>query len=131
MQSTKPASASPWPAAIGRISAMPIWTILGLSKGKATTRWPRTDRPDGQEGVLGMPRFAPERCADKCTECADSCPTGAIQVEASDGERLKIDYGRCIACQLCVEICPAGAATSSFDWAFGVRSRSDLLLATN
>ena len=39
---------------------MPLWTLFGLRKGKATTPWPRQRRCDGQEGVLGMPRFEPE-----------------------------------------------------------------------
>jgi Ni,Fe-hydrogenase III small subunit/ferredoxin len=110
---------------------MPVWTLLGLLEGRATTRWPRRDASDGQEGVLGMPRFAPERCGAGCAECAAACPTGAIEV-AADGrgaERLEIDYGRCIACQLCVEACPGDAASASFDWAFGVRERRDLHLA--
>jgi len=101
-----------------------------LREGKATTPWPRADGSDGQDGVFGMPRFAPEGCQAGCSACADACPTGAITVKAeeSGGERLTVDYGRCIACQLCVEACPAGAATASFDWAFGVRERSDLIL---
>ena len=41
---------------------MPFWTLFGLRKGKATTPWPQQDDATGQEGVLGMPRFDPERC---------------------------------------------------------------------
>jgi len=109
---------------------MPNWTLLGLREGKATTPWPRRDGGDGQEGVLGMPRFAPDRCGSGCAACAGSCPTGAIEVVAdgAGADRLKVDYGRCIACQLCVEACPDDAATASFDWAFGVRNRADLRL---
>jgi Ni,Fe-hydrogenase III small subunit/ferredoxin len=108
---------------------MPFWTFFGLAKGPATTSWPRSDDA-GQAGVLGMPRFAPEKCAPACRDCADVCPTSAIAVEASEAgqDRLAVDYGRCVACQLCVETCPHGAAISSFDWAFGVRQRADLLL---
>jgi Ni,Fe-hydrogenase III small subunit/ferredoxin len=108
---------------------MPLWTLFGLLKGSATTAWP-TGAGDGQEGLLGMPRFAPERCAEGCEECAAICPTGAISAnrDRSGGERLAVDYGRCVVCQLCVEACPEGVATSSHDWAFGTRDRSDLLL---
>jgi len=110
---------------------MPLWTLFGLQKGKATTPWPARDEHSGQEGVLGMPRFEPEACEPSCNECASVCPTAAITVESAKTgeERLAIDYGRCIVCQLCVEACPAGAAKSSFDWAFGVRERSDLVLS--
>ncbi len=109
---------------------MPLWTLFGLTHGKATTAWPNGKAGDGQENLLGMPRFAPERCETGCSECAASCPTGAITVrqEQPGHDRLVVDYGRCVVCQLCVEACPNDAATSSFDWAFGVRDRSDLFL---
>jgi Ni,Fe-hydrogenase III small subunit/formate hydrogenlyase subunit 6/NADH:ubiquinone oxidoreductase subunit I len=111
---------------------MPFWTLFGLRQGKATTGWPQRENEAGQEGVLGMPRFAPERCPPDCEECAASCPTTAITVEKgkAGGDRLAVDYGRCVVCQLCVEACPAEAATASFDWAFGTRERADLLLTS-
>jgi Ni,Fe-hydrogenase III small subunit/Pyruvate/2-oxoacid:ferredoxin oxidoreductase delta subunit len=110
---------------------MPFWTFFGLSKGKASTAWPKPDHNSGQQGVLGMPRFEPECCDPSCTECAAICPTEAITVEAAGGgrHRLAVDYGRCVACQLCVESCPAEAVTASFDWAFGVRNRADLVMS--
>jgi Ni,Fe-hydrogenase III small subunit/ferredoxin len=111
---------------------MPLWTLFGLGKGRVTTRWPRKDRDAGQEGLIGMPRFEPQRCETGCRECAEACPTGAITARpdgAPEG-RLEVDYGRCVACQLCVEACPAGAATASGDWAFGVRDRADLVLSS-
>ncbi len=110
---------------------MPFWTFFGLQKGKATTPWPRDAVQTGQEGVFGMPRFEPERCAPECDACAEACPTEAITVRRSEAEkeRLAVDYGRCVVCQLCVEVCPAGAAQTSFDWAFGVRDRADLMLS--
>jgi formate hydrogenlyase subunit 7 len=112
---------------------MPFWTFFGLTQGKATTRWPQRPEESGQEGMLGMPRFAPERCPPECEECAAACPTAAIAVDKGQAgnERLAIDYGRCVVCQLCVEACPADAATASFDWAFGTLERSDLLLTSS
>ena len=109
---------------------MPLWTLFGLRQGRATTPWPGKDQGSGQDGVFGMPRFDAHRCESGCNECAAVCPTGAIEVHAerSGDRRLEVDYGRCIACQLCVEACPTDAATRSFDWAFGVRERSDLVL---
>jgi formate hydrogenlyase subunit 7 len=110
---------------------MPLWTFFGLQKGKATTPWPAAGDETGQDGVLGMPRFDPQRCEDGCSECAAVCPTEAIVAhpERAAEQRLEVDYGRCVVCQLCVEACPTGAAASSCDWAFGVRARSDLVLS--
>lgn len=103
---------------------MALWTLIGLAKGKATTGWPRHGS-DGQEGVLGMPRYNPDLCAAGCRDCAAVCPTEAIKTRpGNDG--LEIDYGRCVVCQLCTEACPTGAMSASSDWAFGVRQREDL-----
>jgi Ni,Fe-hydrogenase III small subunit/formate hydrogenlyase subunit 6/NADH:ubiquinone oxidoreductase subunit I len=111
---------------------MPLWTFFGLRKGRATTPWPLSDGQTGQEGVLGMPKIDLARCADECRECVNVCPTEAIkfQPDAMGAERLEIDYGRCIVCQLCVEACPTDAATTSEDWAFGTRSRAELVLTS-
>lgn len=111
---------------------MPIWTLFGLKKGKATTSWPRHGEDDGQAGVLGMPHFDPRRCDEGCTQCAAVCPTEAIKLhpEHAGDERMEVDYGRCITCQLCVEACPTDAAALSGNWAFGVRNRSDLVRGT-
>lgn len=102
---------------------MALWTLIGLAKGKATTDWPGRGS-DGQQGLLGMPRYDPDKCAPGCHECAAVCPTEAIQVRQGGG--LDVDYGRCVVCQLCTEACPEGAMTPSTDWAFGVRNREDL-----
>jgi len=108
---------------------MPQWTLLGLLAGKQTAPWPLTEGTDGQEGLLGMPRYKPELCSDECKACAENCPTKAITMRADFGAggKLDVDYGRCVVCQLCTEACPTGAMTPSSDWAFGVRARTDLI----
>ena len=57
-----------------------------------------------------MPRFEPQRCEPSCNECAAVCPTAAITVRSDQAgnDRLDVDYGRCVVCQLCVEACPGG-----------------------
>jgi formate hydrogenlyase subunit 7 len=110
------------------LKMIPLWTLYGLTRGKATTRWRGEGTEPGQAGFLGMPRFDPTTCQDGCRECADACLPGAISLVPGDGDsRLSVDYGRCVACQLCVEACPTGAFTSSNDWAFGSRCREDLV----
>ncbi len=102
---------------------MPIWTWFGLKTGRASTSWPEGPGPDGQDGVLGMPRLTPDRCRDGCRECLSVCPTRAL---SHTDRGIGIDYGRCVVCQLCVETCPTQALAASHDWAFGVRAREDL-----
>ena len=107
---------------------MPLWTLYGLTRGKATTRWRGQGEEPGQAGFLGMPRFDSSKCQEGCRECADTCLPGAIRlVPGEDQERVKVDYGRCVVCQMCVEACPSGAFTTSSDWAFGSRTREDLI----
>jgi Ni,Fe-hydrogenase III small subunit/ferredoxin len=108
---------------------MPVWTLYGLKRGVATNPWPQ-GREAAQSGVLGMPRFHPERCNEGCTICAEVCLPGAIQMNREHGdEKLTVDYGKCIVCQMCTEYCPEKAMEKSEDWAFGVRKREDLLWA--
>ncbi len=106
---------------------MPLWTLYGLKEGKASTQWPNGGE-SGQAGVLGMPRYDPDKCDERCDRCVESCLPAAITLaEPNSSVRLRVDYGRCVVCQLCVEVCPTGAFSSSQDWAFGVRQREDLV----
>ena len=107
---------------------MPVWTWFGLQKGRATTPWPERPGPDGQDGVLGLPRLDATRCTSAqtgCTDCVAACPASAISRGAAGG--VQLDYARCVGCQLCTEVCPEPAFTPSHDWAFGVRDKADLL----
>ncbi len=58
-----------------------------------------------------VPRVMPKRCLHSigCTECADSCPSGALQFP--DG-RPVIEDAACTACGACVAACPTGALHS-------------------
>ena len=102
---------------------MPFWTWTGLKAGIATAPWPGRG-PDGQEGVYGMPRLDSDHCDPDCESCVACCPTAALSGKGSD---VALDYGRCIVCQACVAACPKGALEASFDWAFAVRDRGDLV----
>lgn len=110
---------------------MPIWTLYGIKRGVATMSGPPRQQPDStQSGVLGMPRLTANSCGENCSACVDSCLPGALSIKAhSSAGRIDIDYGKCIACQLCTEACPDGVLVPSQDWAFGVRNREDLVWA--
>lgn len=109
---------------------MPVWTLFGLQHGLATNSRSDKANADQQSGVLGLPRFQQDRCEDNCRACVEVCLSGAIGIDATrEGEHLTIDYGKCIACQLCTESCPNDALKKSNDWAFGVKDRADLVWA--
>jgi len=48
-----------------------------------------------------------ERECQRCGQCAEACPIGAIMLSPEDG--VTIDRERCDACGKCVEACPYGA----------------------
>ena len=108
---------------------MALWTFWAAKgpRRRPDGRW--TGDTDGQAGVLGMPRYHPEACADGCNACAAVCPTEAITCAGMAADPAEVDYGRCVVCQLCTEACPTGAMSPSEDWAFGVRRREDLVWA--
>jgi formate hydrogenlyase subunit 7 len=106
---------------------MPFWTLYGIDRGLATTSWPGNQGAEIQTGVLGLPEFHPDQCRENCRACTDSCLPGAIQImPEAESEQLTVDYGKCIACQVCTEVCPEGIFSRSQNWAFGVRTREDL-----
>jgi len=49
--------------------------------------------------------FTPVLC-DQCGECAEVCPSGAIEMESG---RYVIDKEACTLCEACVDACPKGA----------------------
>lgn len=107
---------------------MSLWTWFGLTSGNASTQWPLKGEEHGQQEVLGMPRYDPGQCEEHCDACAQACVTHAITLSARPDEsmRLDVDWGRCIVCQRCTEVCPTGAFSPSENWAVGVTAREDL-----
>jgi Ni,Fe-hydrogenase III small subunit len=130
---------------------MSLWTWFGLHTGNASTEWPLKGEEHGQQNLLGMPRYDPASCRPGCSACAEACVThaisfagrptaaeqGANNATADVGSDLSnmgqthnapdVDWGRCIVCQRCTEVCPTGAFLPSDDWAVGVARREDLL----
>jgi len=108
---------------------MRLWTLIGLLKGKATTQWPKKFTiNDGQENVVGMPQVNQTDCPEGCNACVDVCLTDAI-IKIEGEQKISLDYGKCINCQMCTDTCPTDMITPSNNWAFGVKDRSDLMLS--
>lgn len=55
-----------------------------------------------------------------CNQCVKICPTKAL-IEKNKG--LVFDYGKCIRCFCCQEICPEGAITIQQGWGLKLVSR--------
>lgn len=55
--------------------------------------------------ILQKPVVEPGRCR-LCSECWTICPAAAV---FESGESVAFDYGKCIRCYCCVEVCPHGA----------------------
>ena len=49
---------------------------------------------------------ADDEACKLCGECWKYCPAQAL---AEEGNRLRFDYGKCIRCFCCLEVCPHGA----------------------
>lgn len=103
---------------------MKNWTLKGILAGKYSTTWPLSGSNHGQTNTLGLPAIG-EYKANSCGECIGVCPTDALSVDQKLG--MKIDYGRCIGCQLCVEACKCGSIQNSFDFDRSTATRENLI----
>jgi hydrogenase-4 component H len=64
--------------------------------------------------------------------CAAVCPSGAIAIEASAGgdKKFSLDYGACVFCGRCVDVCGARALAQSGEYMLSVSHRADLVFTT-
>lgn len=102
-------------------------TLERLRQGYRTVSY-----PEHSVGVprrfRGRPVVDETRCRGGCSDCADVCPTDAIEVRY---ETVQLDLGRCLFCTDCVEACSSGAIGYTQDYRLAVRQRRDLLLKGN
>ncbi len=91
-----------------------------------TIGFPRGAPPELPERFRGLPVIDASRCADGCTECIESCPTGALS--RAPGAPLSLDLGKCLFCGDCAAACPRGAITFTRDYRLAARRREDLVI---
>ena len=61
-----------------------------------------------------------EELCENCDQCIGACPPKAL---GRKRKGLVFDYGKCIRCFCCQEVCPAGAITIKPGWALKMISR--------
>jgi len=99
--------------------------LARLQQKHRTMKYPDAPPPEMPERFRGRPLFDLEKCRDRCSACADACPTKAIGFV--DGNPT-VDLGRCLFCTDCQQACPVGAIRHSRDYRVAVRQRNDLVV---
>jgi Ni,Fe-hydrogenase III small subunit/Pyruvate/2-oxoacid:ferredoxin oxidoreductase delta subunit len=74
-------------------------------------------------GFRGLPVIDAKPCPQGCTECADACPTTAIQLQP-----LSLDLGRCVFCDECARICPGNKISFGAGYRMAARTRDGLVM---
>jgi Ni,Fe-hydrogenase III small subunit/Pyruvate/2-oxoacid:ferredoxin oxidoreductase delta subunit len=99
-----------------------------LRQGHRTMRYPDAPPPPLPDRFRGRPRIDSSKCQVGCSDCADACPTGAIDLRRDLQGAPRIDLGRCLFCTECASACPEGALGYGSDYRLAVRERSDLVV---
>jgi uncharacterized protein (DUF362 family)/Pyruvate/2-oxoacid:ferredoxin oxidoreductase delta subunit len=66
-----------------------------------------------KNGLTSRPVIEDQLC-EKCERCTEICPTKAL---VKNGDRFHFDYGKCIRCFCCQEVCSGGAIAIEPGWA--------------
>jgi ech hydrogenase subunit F len=87
-------------------------SLKNLVRRPATRRYPYEIRPRF-EGARGKIEFDVKTC-NYCMLCMRRCPAAAITVVRDPGAQMwSIEHLRCIACNVCVEVCNKKSLTMS------------------
>ena len=103
-------------------------TNARLNQGHRTIRFP-AEAPTLPEKFRGLPVLDSTKCSHGCRECAQACPTNAIEIVGDDTRpSLRLDLGKCLFCTDCQQACPEGAIDYTPDYRLAARARDDLVL---
>ena len=72
-----------------------------------------------KNAFTSKPIIVEKMCKD-CEQCATICPPKALTRKGKD---LTFDYGECIRCFCCLEVCPEGAISIKPGWALRLKSK--------
>lgn len=93
--------------------------LVRLSQGRQYIPDLRRAIPNG---FRGLPVISTAPCTPECSACRDVCPTTAISLDP-----LRLDLGRCVFCQACVEACPEGKIRFTPEPKMGATRLDDLV----
>jgi Ni,Fe-hydrogenase III small subunit/formate hydrogenlyase subunit 6/NADH:ubiquinone oxidoreductase subunit I len=95
-------------------------------QGHRTSDFPRKP-PVLSDRFRGMPVVDPSKCVPEsngCRACAESCPTGAIAIQAP--HKPVFDLGRCLFCTDCTDACAVQAIHCASDYRLSANTREAL-----
>jgi uncharacterized protein (DUF362 family)/Pyruvate/2-oxoacid:ferredoxin oxidoreductase delta subunit len=72
-----------------------------------------------KNALTSQPTFEEDLC-NHCDQCVGACPPRALYRKGKD---IVFDYGKCIRCFCCQEVCPEGAISIKPGWALKLVSR--------
>jgi formate hydrogenlyase subunit 6/NADH:ubiquinone oxidoreductase subunit I len=105
------------------------WLWRGLRTGVVTTRYP--DRPEAMPvGWRGVAVLDGSRCRPEgpTPPCVGVCLPRALSVlDDEGGMDLRLDEAACVACGLCVSVCPQRALSVSPAFELAGRTRERLV----
>jgi len=120
-----------------------LWiTLKALFTKPVTVMWP-DEKEELTQRARGVIALDTENCTS-CMLCSRECPDWCIYIEAHKVEiqpdkpggrvrtknildRFDIDYGLCMYCGICVEVCPFDALYWSPDYEYSEYKISNLL----
>ncbi len=84
--------------------SQPAWNLPGFLR-------------KGLKSALTSKPFIEEKICNACDRCKQICPPKAL---TKRGKGLVFDYGQCIRCFCCLEVCPEGAMSIKPGWALKI-----------